>query len=251
MGDQPAIVVQRVSKVFRRRTVLKDIDFPVAEGESLAITGPNGVGKTTLLRVLSSALSPTSGQVSWFGRAAGDPSARRLVGVVAHDTFLYPRLTLRENLLFAGRMWGLDRAADRADQLLEDAGLRVHAHRLSGELSRGSRQRAAIARALIHDPPILLLDEPFSGLDAKGLDWLLGLFADLSARRRTLCFTSHDPAIVCRLAHQVLQLPAGHLTPVEREKGDCPLLCAAPSGPFRQIGTVPFFPGDAAASRAA
>jgi ABC-type multidrug transport system ATPase subunit len=136
--------------------------------------------------------------------------------VVAHDTFLYAHLKLRENLLFAGRMWGLDGAADRADQLLEGAGLGSHAHRLSGELSRGSRQRAAIARALIHDPPILLLDEPFSGLDAKGVDWLMGLLLDLSAQGRTLCFTSHDPAVVRRLAHQVLQLPAGHVAPVER-----------------------------------
>jgi heme exporter protein A len=216
MGHHPAIVVQRLSKVFRRRTVLKDIDFQVAEGESLAITGPNGVGKTTLLRVLSSALSPTSGQVSWFGLAPPDPSARRLVGVVAHDTCLYPRLTIRENLLFAGRMWGLDRAADRADELLDAAGLSAQTHRLSGELSRGNRQRTAIARALIHDPPILLLDEPFSGLDAKGVDWLMGLLLDLSAQGRTLCFTSHDPAVVRRLAHQVLQLPAGRVAPVER-----------------------------------
>ena len=135
------------------------------------------------------------------------------MGVVAHDTFLYPHLTLRENLLFAGRMWGLEHAADRADQLLEAVGVHSSAQRRAGELSRGSRQRAAIARALIHDPPILLMDEPFTGLDVKGFDWLTGLLADWSARGHTLCFTSHDPALVRRLAHHVLQLPAGHLAP--------------------------------------
>ncbi|MGA2066269.1 MAG: ABC transporter ATP-binding protein [Thermoguttaceae bacterium] len=207
-----AILVRRLSKSFGRRAVLRRIDARVAEGESLVVTGANGSGKTTLLGCLASLVRPTSGEVYWFGRpAGGDPAAQELVGMVAHENRLYPHLTLRENLVFAARMHGVPWPGRRADELLEDAGLGPHAARMPPALSRGMRQRAAVARALVHDPPILLADEPFAGLDTAGADWLADRLLELRARGRTLCLVLHDEVLARRLADAVVQLRDGYL----------------------------------------
>ncbi len=219
-GDKTiAIEVQGLSKAFGNRTVLRKIDFQVAPGESVALKGANGAGKTTLLRCLAALTTPTAGVVRWFGeRAAGRPRARRHIGVVGHDSFLYPHLTLRENLVFAARLCDVSQPARRADQLLDSAGLRRHADRLAARISRGMRQRLTLVRAMVHDPPILLLDEPFSGLDAEGTDWLLGLLLDSKRRGRTLCFATHARQTSKRLADRVLHLHAGRAW--ERAAGD-------------------------------
>jgi ABC-type multidrug transport system ATPase subunit len=203
-----------LSKSFGRHAVLDRIDWQVAEGQCVVVTGANGSGKSTLLGCLASLVRPTSGEVRWFGRpAAGDPAARRLLGMVAHENRLYPHLTLRENLVFAARMYDAPGPHRRADQRLQDAGLARHADRMPPTLSKGMRQRAAVARALIHDPPILLLDEPLAGLDAQGTDWLLGCLLDLRARGRTLCLVLHDEAKAARLAHTIVELRSGRLEP--------------------------------------
>ena len=208
--DTPAIRANRLSKLFGTRAVLNRLDLEVAEGESVALTGANGAGKTTLLRCLASILRPTDGEVYWFGRSAvSHPDAKRLIGVVAHESFLYPHLTLRENLVFAARMCDVRKPGDRADDLLQELSLHAHAHRFPTQISKGMRQRLAIARALVHDPPILLLDEPFSGLDTTGAAWLTGLLEDLHGRRRTVCFAMHDEARVRRLADRVLHIESG------------------------------------------
>jgi ABC-type multidrug transport system ATPase subunit len=210
----PAIVARRLSKTFGRRAVLRQIDWQVAEGQCVAVTGANGSGKSTLLACLASILRPTSGEVFWFGHpAAGNPTARGLVGMVAHEHRLYPHLTLRENLIFAARMYGVAEPRRRAEQLLESAGLAAHAQRTPPTLSRGMRQRAAVLRALVHDPPILLLDEPFAGLDAAGTDWLVARLQELQALGRTLCLVLHDEAKARRLAHTMVELRGGRLEP--------------------------------------
>jgi len=211
MSDStPAIRASRLSKLFGTRAVLNRLDLEVAEGESVALTGANGAGKTTLLCCLASILRPTEGQIEWFGRSTvSDPNAKRLIGVAAHESFLYPHLTLRENLIFAARMCDVQKPGDRAEQLLREISLHAHAHRFPTQISKGMRQRLAIARALVHDPPILLLDEPFSGLDTAGTDWLMGLLEDLHRRGRTVCFAMHDEARVRRLADRVLHIESG------------------------------------------
>lgn len=207
-----AIEVRALSKAFGDRVVLSRVDFELAEGGSAAITGANGSGKTTLLRCLATSLRPDGGRIRWFGRpAAANPRARRLIGVVAHESCLYPHLTLRENLVFAGRMYGVDRPADRAEQLLATAGLQGDAHRLPSRISRGMRQRITVVRSLVHDPPILLLDEPLSGLDAEGTRWLVELLLKLRGRGRTLCFSTHDQHTRWRLADRTLHLQGGRV----------------------------------------
>ena len=133
--------------------------------------------------------------------------------MVAHESRLYPHLTLRENLLFAARMCDVSRPGQRADQLLEEAGMRRYAEHTPPLVSQGMRQRLAVARALVHDPPLLLLDEPFAGLDAEGTAWLFRLFLDLRGHGRTLAFVLHDEEKAFRLADRVLELRQGRLHP--------------------------------------
>ena len=211
MANDRTIAIRTVglSRAFGNRAVLSKVDLEVHAGECVALSGSNGSGKTTLLRCLASSLRPSAGEVRWFGRpAAADPSARRLIGMVAHESLLYPHLTIRENLVFAGRMCGVRDAGQRADRLLESIGLGSYAERLPSRVSRGMRQRVSVARAVVHDPPILLLDEPSAGLDAVGTDWLLGMLLDLHARGRTLCLVTHDESIRHRVADRVLELRA-------------------------------------------
>jgi heme ABC exporter ATP-binding subunit CcmA len=210
-----AIEVRRMTKRFGRRLVLDEIDLEVAAGESIVFTGSNGAGKTTLLRAMAVLIRPTSGEVLWFGaKTSGQHANRRLIGMVAHENRLYPHLTLRENLVFAARMCDVARPQNRAESLLETVGLAAHGDRTPPVLSKGMRQRLSLARALIHDPPILLLDEPFEGLDADAECWLGGLLQELRRQGRTLCFVLHDAAKTRELADRVLHLRQGRLSQV-------------------------------------
>jgi heme ABC exporter ATP-binding subunit CcmA len=222
MNDpQPAIRATRLSKAFDGRTVLDAIDLEIAAGESVALVGANGAGKTTLLGCLASVLRPDGGEVRWFGRLVGrDVGLHRSIGMVTHETGLYAHLTLRENLLFAGRMSGLDAVPQLADQWLEATGLTPHANALPARLSRGMKQRLAVARALIHNPPLLLLDEPFTSLDAAGVEWLLVLLAGLHIQGRTICFVTHEQQKIDRLAQRVLELREGRIYEVAAMQGE-------------------------------
>ncbi len=207
-----AIEVRRVTKRFGRCVVLDAIDLQVQAGESIVLTGANGAGKTTLLRTMAGLIRPNSGEVLWFGEnTAGQREYRRLLGMVAHEHRLYPHLTLRENLVFAARMYDLPQPRERADALLETVSLSTHAERTPPVLSKGMRQRLSLVRALIHDPPVLLLDEPFEGLDAAAEAWLMGLLQDLRRKGMTLCFVLHDEAKTRALADRVLRLDQGRL----------------------------------------
>jgi heme ABC exporter ATP-binding subunit CcmA len=215
-----AIQARGLSKEFGNRWVLRGVDLEVDAGECIALTGANGSGKTTLLRCLASLTRPTQGEVRWFGRsAAGGPADRRLIGMVAHETWLYPQLSLRENLIFAARMCGLRQAAVRADRLLDTMGLTPNSASLPGQVSQGMRQRVAVARAIAHQPRILLLDEPFAGLDAQGIHWLTDLMTDQGGAGTTICFTTHDRATAVQLAGRRFELRAGRLCEPETPQG--------------------------------
>jgi ABC-type multidrug transport system ATPase subunit len=202
-----AIEARGLSKAFGPRTVLEPMDFQLLCGEAVALVGANGTGKTTLLRCLAGATSLTSGTVLWFGRLSpANAAARRLMGWLGHEGSLYLHLTVRENLLFAARMYGVPRPAQRLAELLRSARLQPHADRLARTLSQGMRQRVAILRSIVHDPRILLFDEPTAALDADGRDWLVELLRERIAGECALCFASHDSDFVRDLADRVLLL---------------------------------------------
>jgi ABC-type multidrug transport system ATPase subunit len=203
-----AIGARGLARRYGPVVALHPLDLDVPAGRLLAVLGANGAGKSTLLRLLSGLARPSAGSVA-IGEAGGDRRARRArVGVVAHETLLYPALTARENLIFAGRLFRLAEPARRAEELLGRLELGAVADRPSGTFSRGTAQRVAIARALVHDPPVLLLDEPFSGLDARSGELVEELLRGL-AGRRTVVLASHDLARAGRLADLGLLLAAG------------------------------------------
>jgi heme exporter protein A len=178
------IELRRLTKAFGRKLALRGLDLRVAPGESLVLFGPNGAGKTTLIRILSSLSRPTSGAVYIGGldlktHAEG---IRRHLGVVSHAPLLYDSLTAEENLRFFGRLYGVTDLEPRITQLLEQVGLAARRKDLVRIFSRGMTQRLSIARALLHDPEILLLDEPDTGLDPQAAEMLHRLLAELSGR---------------------------------------------------------------------
>lgn len=194
------------------RTVLSGIDFAMNAGDCVLILGPNGAGKTTLLKCLGGAVRPQAG-----GVILGDHhrhshrSTRRMVGLVAHESRLYEHLTIRENLLFAARMYQVRRPAARVDHVLEDSGLIHAASALPAHLSRGMLRRAAIARSLIHAPQVWLLDEPAAGLDDEGCRWLETRIRRLCREGGCCCVTTHRPDVFETLRARRLQLRRGRL----------------------------------------
>jgi heme exporter protein A len=192
LADGRVVDAERLGKAYGRSIVLRDLTLSVAAGESVAIFGPNGAGKSTTLRLLAGLTAPTSGSLRLLGADGTSADVRRRVGLVAHQSFLYPDLTARENLLFYARMYGLDDAAGRVDAWLERVVLVDVGDRPVRLFSRGMEQRLALARALIHDPELVLLDEPWSGLDAAAADWLGELLLELRDRGRTIVLATHD-----------------------------------------------------------
>ncbi len=202
-----------LTKSFGRQRILADISVTIGRGQCVALTGSNGVGKTTLLRCWSALIRPTSGTIRWFGHAGQlTPALRRGLGFVGHESGLYPDLSARENLLFAARMSSVADASRCVANWLVDAGLSVHADKTLHQLSRGLRQRLSIARAMVHEPQLLLLDEPFSGLDAEGAEWLCGRLKTAVQHGQSVVFTSHDAKWIDALATRTLHLDGGSLS---------------------------------------
>jgi ABC-type multidrug transport system ATPase subunit len=208
----PALLAKGVTKRFGHRLVLKGISLAVEQGERLAIFGPNGAGKSTLLRILSSIASPTSGTVEIAGV---DPEeepleARRRIGVISHHPYLYEDLTARENLKFYGRMYEVDALDARIDSLAARVGLRARLDDRVGTFSHGMQQRLAMARAVLHDPDILMLDEPEGGLDQDGLSLLVEMLGEPeSGRRRAAVVVTHHLDLGLALSDRVAILVAG------------------------------------------
>lgn len=187
-----AIETRELVKAFGPVHALRGVSLEVPRGESLVIFGPNGAGKTTLLKILATLIRPTSGTVRLFeADPRGDPALRRLIGVVSHHSYLYGGLTALENLLFAGRLYAVPDTAERAKALLDAVGLWERRDDLVRTYSRGMLQRLSIARALMHDPPLLLLDEPYTGLDRHAAGVFTRLLDGLRGTR-TIVMTTHS-----------------------------------------------------------
>ena len=207
------IEVQRLVKTFGLKPVLRGLDFQVEHGEFVALVGPNGAGKTTFLRILATLSRPSTGEV----RVAGHPLpawatvVRRSLGVVSHQPLLYGDLTTEENLRFYGRMYGVGNLKQRLEEVLGMVGLIALRRDLVRQLSRGMQQRLSIGRAILHDPEILLLDEPHTGLDQEAVVMLDGLLHEVAARGRTVVMTSHDLTRVTEIADRVDILHKGRI----------------------------------------
>jgi len=200
-----------LNKKFGYKTALRNIDFCLQEGDSLALFGPNGAGKSTLIQVLCSLLQPTSGSVRIAGYDAQDDreALHQIIGLIAHQTFLYPHLTAYENLKFYGTMYALDRLDARIKDVLDRVGLSDHTHDTVQHFSRGMQQRLSIGRAIIHDPLIMLLDEPFTGLDQQGREDFIKLIWQFRDQGKTVVMASHDLQLGLELCDRAAILKAG------------------------------------------
>ncbi|MBI2757620.1 MAG: heme ABC exporter ATP-binding protein CcmA [Chloroflexi bacterium] len=190
------ITVKKLVKRFGMKTVLRGVDLEVRPGEFVALLGPNGAGKTTFLRILASLSRPSQGEVRVAGyRLPGEAAAVRAnLGVVSHLPLLYGDLTAEENLRFYGRMYNISNVEFRISEVLEMVGLEKRRRDLVRTFSRGMQQRLAIGRAVIHDPEVMLFDEPYTGLDQDASSMLDEVLRSVAAQGRTVVMTSHDLA---------------------------------------------------------
>ncbi len=238
MSDPAGIPLElrRAGRRFGAVVALDDVTISLAAGESLLLLGANGAGKSTLLRLAGGLTRPTTGKVLVDGidlRSAKAGRAREGVGFLGHRSFLYDHLTARENLLLYARLYGVgDDAGRRADEWLDRIGLTRAAHRPVRGFSRGMVQRMALARALIHAPRLVLLDEPATGLDPEGRSRLDGLLREVRARGATMAMISHRAEAALALADRVAVLHRGRLVALgpagERDAAAWTALVGAP-----------------------
>jgi heme ABC exporter ATP-binding subunit CcmA len=192
--DFDRVDVNDVSRLYGRRRALSHVTCSLAAGEIVGLVGPNGAGKSTLLGILSTLVRPTGGEVRYGGHAARDAgdTLRGRIGVLGHDLFLYADLTARENLVFFGRLHGVPSIESRVDEALSAARLTDRANDRVAGFSRGLRQRLALERALVHSPRLVLLDEPFTGLDDESSALLVARLSALRSRGAVVVMATHD-----------------------------------------------------------
>ena len=216
-----SLEVQGLKKSFGFKPILRGVNLNADAGERVALLGANGAGKTTLLRILAALSSPTSGTVCLNGldieREA--QQIRRLVGFVAHTPYLYDELTAWENLLFFGKMYSVKDAKERTRQLLQRVGLEKRANERVHTLSRGQVQRLSLARALLHSPQLLLLDEPDTGLDQEGNELLADILSEHVTQGGAVLFTTHQLERALALSDMVLILSRGRIVSRQATNG--------------------------------
>ncbi len=206
------IEAENLQKTFAWTPVLNEVSCRIGAGEVVSIFGPNGAGKTTFLRLLATLLKPSSGVLRLFQRAPHDPIVRRRLGFLGHDSFLYPDLTPIENLTFYGRAYGVSDMETRINTALEQIGLRDWGNTPVRTFSRGMEQRLALARALLHEPDLLLLDEPYTGLDSRGVTMLQTTLTRTKEQGKTVVLTTHDFALGLESCDRALILHRGRLS---------------------------------------
>ncbi len=213
VSSSRVIAVRELSRSFGNQRVLKGIDLDINRRESVVIFGPNGAGKTTLIKILATIMNPSSGRITVNGLDLRENALeiRRLIGIVTHQTFLYGNLTARENLEFYARMYDIPDRRDRIEELVEMVGM---AHRMDHRVStfsRGMQQRLSIARALLHRPAIMLLDEPETGLDQAANDMLWKALRHYEGGAPTIVLTTHSLERGLEQCHRLLILVEGQI----------------------------------------
>jgi heme exporter protein A len=222
-GLQPGIIeAEGITKSFGSHLALNGVDFRVGRGESAVIFGPNGAGKTTLIKVLATIMNPSSGKLLIDGMSPKDSAEkiRRRIGVITHQTFLYSTLTAYENLEFYGRLYDVNRIRERIHEVASIVSMTSRLHDRVGTLSRGMQQRLSIARSLLHEPGIMLLDEPETGLDQQAISILREVVRSADGRKKTIVLTTHnlerglefgDRLLILARGKIVCQMPAKDL----------------------------------------
>ena len=220
--DGVALIEARgLQRSYGRVRILRGVDLSLSPGEALAIIGPNGAGKTTLLRLLSGLLRPDAGEIRVLGEklTPGAHDTRKAIGLLSHQSLLYDDLTLRENLAFAARLYGLGQPGRTAEDALRSAGMIDRGAELPRRLSRGLLQRAALARALLHSPSVILLDEPFTALDAAAAERLRADLRSRLAGGAAIVVVTHQLGDIWELATRVAVLIRGQWAADEPRSG--------------------------------
>ena len=220
-GGALEIETRGLAKTFGFHRALRGVDLSVARGEFLAVFGPNGAGKSTLLSILATFIKPGDGEafVAGFDVSRKKDEIRKLVGFISHHTMLYENLTARENLEFVGAFYDVENLRDRCAHVLDKVGLGEKKDAPVNTLSFGTRQRLAIARTLVHDPRILFLDEPYSGLDCAGASVLSSLL-DSMKEDKTVVMTTHNVYEGLSLCDRAAVLESGEVVYLSSEKPD-------------------------------
>lgn len=206
-----AIEADNLTKSFDDRLALRGVDLKIAPGESVVVFGPNGAGKTTLIKLLATIMNPSSGKILIDGLdvKAKAEQARRKIGVVSHNTYLYGNLTAYENLDFYRRLYDVERG--RITEVAAMVGMESRLYDRVSTLSSGMRQRFSIARALLHNPKVVLLDEPETGLDQQAISLLWAVLRRDAAAKRTIVLTTHNLAWGLELADRLFILSRGRI----------------------------------------
>lgn len=227
------LAAENLWKYYGDLPAVREVTFSVSSGACLALLGRNGAGKTTLLKLLAGLARPAKGCVTILGRAPRDAAARARLGVLGHGIAVYDELSALENLVLFGRLYGLAEPRRAALEWLERTGLAHVRDSPVREFSRGMRQRLALARALLHDPDVLLLDEPFTALDDRAIGALQALLRDALAQGRTIVMSTHQLREALELATHVALLVRGRLAHFGERT---PEMLTEPGRLYRQYG---------------
>ncbi len=216
-----AIETEGLTKSFGSSFALRGVDLKVAGGETLVVLGPNGAGKTTLIKVLATIMNPSAGKITISGLnpKSDAEEIRRRIGVVTHQVFFYSNLTAHENLEFYGRIYDISHPQERIYEVVSMVDMTSRLHDRVGTLSRGMQQRLSLARALLHRPAIMLLDEPETGLDQQALSALWQVVKGEEEEKRTLIMTTHNLERGLELGDRFIILREGRIVCEESSSG--------------------------------
>lgn len=211
--DDIAVRTCGLSKSYGSLKILNGVDLELRRGEFSVFFGPNGAGKTTLIKILATLTKPSAGKVYVNGHSLkkNPREIRKAVGIVSHEHFLYYDLTVEENLRFFGRLYEVCDLSEKIALSLKNLGIYIKRNKLVRDLSNGMKQRASIARAMLHEPDILLLDEPFSGLDSEGVSFLLSILEKLKKNNKTAIVTTHNSDLGLRVCDTAFMLDQGRV----------------------------------------